>query len=134
MMEIVVISTGPEGEDMLERPREVVSAVSIDGLEETKDDPDVHGEYVEVTSAKDVENRASDRPSTENEDFGWMGVLSSKAEGSRIFVVNFMDVLVHGTPMEELMGCRTRECEPLFPHEEKKETSACVPKKWNMSS
>ena len=108
VVEIVVISTGPEGKDMLERPGEIVSAVSIDGLEETKDDPDVHSEDVEVASAKDVENRTSDRPSTEDEDFSWMGVLSSKAEGSRVLVMNFVDVLVHGTPVEELMSYRTR--------------------------
>ena len=78
----MVICTSPEGKDMLERPREVVSAMSIDGLEETKDNPDVHGEDVEVASANDVENRTSDRSGAEDEDFGWMGVLSGKAEGS----------------------------------------------------
>jgi len=108
VMEIVVISASPEGENVLERPREIVTAVSIDGLEETEDDPDVHGENVEVASAKDVENRTSDCPSAEDEDLGWMCVLGSKAEGSRVFVVNFVDVLVHGTPVEELVGCRTR--------------------------
>ena len=107
VVEIVVISTSPEGEDVLERPREIVTTVSINGLEETEDDPDVHGEDVEVASAKDVENRTSDRPSTEDEDLGWMCVLSSKAEGSRVFVVNFVNVLVHGTPVEELVGCQT---------------------------
>jgi len=107
VMEIVVISTGPEGKDVLERPREIVSAVSIDGLEETEDDPDVHGEDVEVASAKDVEDRTSDRPSTEDEDFSWVGVLGGKAEGSRILVMNFVDVLVHGTPVEKLMSYRT---------------------------
>ena len=81
--------------------------MSIDGLEETEDDPDVHGEDVEVASAKDVEDRTSDRPSTEDEDFSWVGVLGGKAEGSRILVMNFVDVLVHGTPVEKLMSYRT---------------------------
>ena len=108
VVEIVVISTGPEGKDVLERPREIVSAVSINSLEETEDDPDVHGEDVEVAGAKDVEDRTSDRPSTEDEDFSWMGVLGGKAEGSRVFMVDFVDVFVHGTPVEELMGCQTR--------------------------
>ena len=82
--------------------------MGIDGLEEAEDDPDVHGEDVEVASAKDVENRTSDRSSTEDEDLGWVGVLGGKAEGSRVFMVDFVDVFVHGTPVEELMGCQTR--------------------------
>jgi len=80
VVEIVVISTGPEGKDVLERPREIVSAVSIDCLEETEDDPDVHGENVEVSGAENVENRTGDRSSTEDEDFSRMGVLGSKTE------------------------------------------------------
>ena len=118
VVEIVVISTGPEGENVLERPREIVSTVSIDGLEETEDDPDVHGEDVEVAGAKDIENWTSDCPSTEDEDFCWMGVLSSKTEGGRVLVVNFVDVLVHGTPVKELVSYRTRWCKPLSPRAE----------------
>ena len=78
--------------------------MSVDGLEEAEGDPDVHGEYVEVASAKDVENRTNDRGSTEDEDFSGMGVLGSKAKGSRVFVVKFVDVLVHGTPVKKLMA------------------------------
>jgi hypothetical protein len=61
-----------------------------------------------------------------------MGVLSSKAEWSRVFVVNFVDVLIHGAPVEELVGCRRRECKPFVSGEGKKRV--CAPKKWNMSS
>jgi len=87
--------------------------VSIDSLEETEDDPNVHGENMEVASANDVENRTGDRSSTKDKDFSWMGVFGSKAEGSRVFMVNFVDVLVHGTPVEELVGCQGRGCEPF---------------------
>jgi hypothetical protein len=110
-----MISASPEGEDVLERPREIVSAVSIDGLEEAEDDPNVHGENVKVASANDVEDWTSDRSSAEDEDLGWVGIFSGKAEGSRVFVVNFVDVLVHGTPVEELMSCQTRKREQCFP-------------------
>ena len=109
----MVVSTCPEGEDVLEGPWKIVSAVSIDSLEETENDPDVHGEDVEVPGTKDVKNRTGDRSSTENEDLSRMSVLSSKAEGSRVFVVNFVNVLIHGTPVEELMGWRRRECKPF---------------------
>ena len=105
-----MIGARPEREDVLERPREIVSTVSIDGLEETEDDPNVHGEDVEVAGANDVEDRPSDRSSTKDEDFSRVGVFCSKAEGSRIFVVNFVDVLVHGAPVKELVGCQRRGC------------------------
>ena len=108
VMEVVVIGTGPEGEDVLERPREIVSAVSVNGLEETEGDPDVHSEDVKVSGAKDVDHWTSERPSTEDDDFSWMGILSSKSKGSRVLVVNFVHVFVHRTPVEELMGCQTR--------------------------
>jgi hypothetical protein len=113
VVEVVVVSTGPEGEDVLERPGEIVSAVSIDGLEETKNDPDVHGEDVEVSSAEDVKNRTSYRSGTEDEDLSGVGVLGSQAEGSRVFVVNFVNMLVHGTPVEGLMGYQTWGYKPL---------------------
>ena len=113
MVKVVVISTGPEGEYVLEGPRKIVSAVSIDGLEETENDPDVHGKDVEVSGAKDVNNRTSDRSCAENKDLGRMSVLGSKTEGGRVFVVNFVDVFVHGTPVKELMGCRTHESKPI---------------------
>lgn len=87
--------------------------MSIDGLEETENDPDVHGKYVEVSRAEDVKNGTSYRSGTEDEDLSWMGILSSQAEGSRVFMVNFVDVLVHGTPVEELMGYQKREYKPL---------------------
>lgn len=118
VVEVVVVSTSPEGEDVLEGPGEIVSAVSIDGLEETKNDPDVHGEDVEVSSAEDVKNRTSYRSGTEDEDLSGVGVLGSQAEGSRVFVVNFVNMLVHGTPVEGLMG---EEVEHVFVNEEKRD-------------
>jgi len=91
--------------------------VSIDGLEETENDPDVHGKDVEVSRAEDVKDRTSYRSGTEDEYLSWVGILSSQAEGSRVFMVNFVDVLVHRTPVEELMG---EEVEHVFVDEEKR--------------
>jgi len=78
----VVIGTGPEGEDVLERPGEIVPAVSIDGLEETEDDPYVHGEDVEVASANDVEDRTSDRSGTKDENFSWGAYSAARPKGA----------------------------------------------------
>lgn len=77
VVEIVVVSTSPEGKDVLKRPGKIVSAVSIDSLEETENDPDVHGEDMKVSGAKNVKDRASDRSGAEDKDFSWVGVFSS---------------------------------------------------------
>ena len=37
-----MVCTRPEGQDVLQRPREVVPRMGIDGLEEPERDPDVH--------------------------------------------------------------------------------------------
>lgn len=41
VVEVVVISSGPEGNDLVERPREIVSGMSVDSLEQTQRDPNV---------------------------------------------------------------------------------------------
>ena len=50
VVSIVMISTGPEGKEIVQAPWEIVTAVSINGLKETKDDPEIHGQDVELTS------------------------------------------------------------------------------------
>lgn len=82
VVEVVVICTGPERENVLERPREIVPAVSVDGLEKTENDPDVHGEDVKVASAKDIKDRTGDRSSTKNQNLGWVGVFSGETKRS----------------------------------------------------
>ena len=48
VVNIVVVSTGPEREEVVERPGELVAGVRVDGLEDTKNNPDVHGQDVKV--------------------------------------------------------------------------------------
>lgn len=43
VVEIVVVGTGPEGEELAQAPGEVIPAVGVDSLEEAEDDPGVHG-------------------------------------------------------------------------------------------
>ena len=85
-----------------------ITGVRVDGLEETEGDPDVHGEDMEVTGDSAVEDRTDDRSGAEDEDFSGVGVFCSKTKRSRIFVVNFMDVLVEATPMKSLVGYKMR--------------------------
>lgn len=46
MMNIVMVCTSPEREDVVKRPGELVSGMRINGLEQAQYDPDIHGEDV----------------------------------------------------------------------------------------
>ena len=48
VVQIVVVGTSPDGDELAQAPGEIVPAVGIDGLEQTEHDPDVHGQKVEV--------------------------------------------------------------------------------------
>lgn len=48
MVNIVVLSAGPERQEVVKTPWELVAAVRVDGLEHTEADPSVHGQDVEV--------------------------------------------------------------------------------------
>lgn len=46
MMEIVVLSSTPEREDVVQAPGEVIPRVGVDGLVQPQEDPDIHGDDV----------------------------------------------------------------------------------------
>lgn len=94
MVNIVVLGAGPEGEEVVQTPGELVTAVGIDGLEQAEHDPDVHGEDVQVTGDGAPENGRADSAKTKDHDFDGRGVLGGETEGCRILVVDFVDVLV----------------------------------------
>lgn len=71
-----------------------ITAVSIDRLEKTKRDPDVDGKDMQVPHEVAVQQWSSNRASTEDGDLSGMGIFSCKTERCRIFVVNFVNVLV----------------------------------------
>lgn len=48
MMHIMVVSARPKGKEMMQTPRKLVAAVGVNGLEEPQDDPQVHGQDVQV--------------------------------------------------------------------------------------
>jgi len=100
----VVFGAGPEGDNVLEGPWEVVTAVGVDSLEKTERDPDVDGEDVEVAAEPAVQKRSGEGSSAENEDLCRVCVLGSKTEGSRVLVVNLVDMFVEGTPMKSLVS------------------------------
>jgi hypothetical protein len=94
VVHIVVLGASPERKEVVQAPRELVAAVRINGLEYTDGDPGVHGENVEVLGDGTPEDGAADGSEAQDHDFNGRGVLGGDAEGSRVLVVNLVDVLV----------------------------------------
>lgn len=101
MVNVVVLSTGPERNEVVKTPWEVITAVSIDGLEETGCDPKVHGQDVEVARDKAENDGDDDCSSAKNHGFDRRCVLGSETKRSRVLVVDLMDVLVEEAEVKE---------------------------------
>ena len=85
--------------------RRTVTAVRIDGLEETEGDPDVDRDDVEVVAERAVEDGAADRTSAEDHDLRGVRVLSREPERCRVLVVDLVDVLVERAPVKSTVSC-----------------------------
>lgn len=94
VVKVVVLGAGPEGEEVAQAPGEVVAAVGVDGLEESQDDPDVHGEEVELASDLEEDDGAAHDTNAEEGGFDGGGVLSGETEGGGVGVVHLVDSLV----------------------------------------
>ena len=104
-MEVVVVRPRPEGQDVLQRPGEIVPRMRVDGLEEPECDPDVHCDNVEVAPREVAKTqRTAKRAYGKNQGLGWMSVFSGEAERCGVFVVQFVDVAVERTIVQCLMG------------------------------
>ena len=103
-----MVGAGPERQEMVQAPWELVAAVRIDGLEQTAHDPDVHGQDVQLAGTQNPQDRDTDCSGTEEHDFDWGSIFSSQTKRRRVRVVDLMDVLVQWTPMQCAM-------EPIMP-------------------
>ena len=108
MVFVMVFSAGPEGQEVVQAPRKVVTTVGINSLEQPNDDPDVHRQDVKFTSGKHPQDRDTDYASAEEEGLDRRGVFCSETERRRVRVVDLMDVLVKRAPMKRAM-------EPIVP-------------------
>lgn len=108
MVHVVVIGTGPEGQDVAQAPGEVVAAVGIDGLEETKDDPDIHGDEMKVTGDGEQNNRRTNDTHAEEHSLNRRSVLGGQTKWSRIGVVHLVNSLIKRSVVQSSM-------EPVVP-------------------
>ena len=100
-----------------------VTGVGVNSLEETEDDPCVDSNNVEVTTDSTVEDGASEGTGSENEDLSRVGVFGSKTEGSGVLVVDLVNVLVEGAPVERAVG---EEVEHVLEDEEERDLGSLV--------
>jgi hypothetical protein len=88
-------------EDDIER---TVSTVGINGLEQPQHNPEVHSDYVEVSSKNTVKYGTSQGSESEDEYLCRVSILGCQTERGRILVMNFVDILVKDTTVESLVG------------------------------
>lgn len=99
-MNIVVLGTSPEREEVMQTPREFVSGVCVDGLKQTHGDPNVNSEDVKVAEESTPEKRRAHGSDSQEENFDGRCVFGGEAEGGSVRVVNFVYVSVKPAPMK----------------------------------
>ena len=94
MMDVVVVGAGPEGQKVVQRPRELVAGVRVDGLEQAQHDPQVHGQDVQVAGQRHPQDRRAHRAQPQHHHLDRAGVLGGEPERRRVLVVDLVDVFV----------------------------------------
>lgn len=87
VVHVVMVSAGPEGQEVVQAPGEVVATVGIDGLEEAQDNPEVHGDEVKLAGQSNPNDRDADGADAEEHGLDRARVLSGHAKGSAVGVV-----------------------------------------------
>lgn len=82
VVEIMVIRTGPERQEVVETPGELIATVRVDGLEQAQNNPNVHGENVQVTSDSTPGDGAANASETQNHNLDRRCVFSGQTERS----------------------------------------------------
>lgn len=100
MVNIMVVRTGPKRQKVVQAPWELIAAVRVDCLEETADNPQVHGQNMQISGECTPQNRGAYGTKAEDQDFYWGGVFCGKPKRCGILMMDFMDVFVEGAPMK----------------------------------
>lgn len=94
MMDVMVFGAGPEREEVVQAPGELIAAMGVDGLEQPTDNPDVHGQDVEIPGHGAQQDGRSDGAEAQDHDFDGGRVLCGETEWSRVLMVDLVDALV----------------------------------------
>ena len=104
VVQIVVFSTSPEGEEVMQAPGELVARVGINSLEQARDNPQIHGKDVQVTGDGAPEDRAGDGTQAKHHDLNRASVFGGESKGGAVGVVDLVNISVQeGGFMHEAM-------------------------------
>jgi hypothetical protein len=78
--------------------------VSVDGLEKTEGDPNVHGHDVQVLHEVTPQEGTGDCARAEDANLSGVGVLGGKTERSGVLVMYFVNTLIQATRVQCLVG------------------------------
>lgn len=80
MVEVMVLRTCPEWDDVSQRPREIVSGVRIHRLPQSQSDPSIHGNDVQVLREVAISERSHQSTESQNNDFQRVCVFGGQSE------------------------------------------------------
>lgn len=100
MVCVVVVGTCPERQEVVQAPREFVTRVRVDGLGKTEHDPHVHGQDMQVLGNGAPEDWRADGAQAKDHHLEWRSIFGGETKGSRVLVVNLVDVLVKRAPVQ----------------------------------
>lgn len=110
---VVVVCASPYQEEVVQRDRELVARVCVDGLEQPEGNPDADCEQVQVSREVAPDDRNANSAKSQEHDFDRMGVFGSQPERCRVSVVLLVDDSVEGpivdTSVEPVMPCVLQE-------------------------
>lgn len=104
MVIVVPVGAAPEGHPVAQAPREVVSRVSVNGLELAKGDPGDDSQQVDVDSEESNNQGRAYCAGTQEQRLPRARVLGRQAKGCGVGVVYAVHLAVHGTPVQETVG------------------------------
>lgn len=96
-----MLGSGPEWKNVVQAPWKFVSAVSIDSLEKTSCNPEVHGNNVEVSGYQAPDDWDHDSSGTKNHGFDRRSVFCSESERRRILVMDLVNISVEESLVKE---------------------------------
>lgn len=104
MVKVMMISTCPEGQEVVQAPWEFISTVGVNGLEQAQNDPDVHRQDMQITRHSTPQNGAADGAKTQDHDFDGRRIFRGQTKGRRVLVVDLVNGLVEGSPVQSTVG------------------------------
>jgi hypothetical protein len=108
MVHIVVVCAGPEREEMVQRPRELVSGVRINSLKQPQHNPRIHGQDMQIVRDGTPEDGTNDGAKAEKQHLNRTGVLGRQPKRGRVLMVDLVDHLVE-------LGRVERAVRPVVP-------------------